>query len=172
MGHDSLLEDSKRFRRTLGHYPTGVVVVAAVDQEGEPMGLSLGTFTSVSLNPQMIGFFADAASTTWPRIRECDHFAVNVLSASQAELARSFARSGTDKFAGVKWHPGLHGCPIIEETSMAMVCELEAEYDAGDHSFVLGRVLEFELFHDGAPLIFYLGEFGTFAPPEPEWPSG
>src|SRR4051812_23140457 len=106
--------DSARFRQVLGHFVTGVVVVTAVD-EGEPVGLAIGSFSSVSLEPPLVGFFPDLSSSSWPRIRESGAFAVNVLGEHQEDVCRTFASKGTDKFARIGWKPAGSGSPILDD---------------------------------------------------------
>ena len=86
--------DSKRFRQVLGHYPTGVTVVTAVDADGQPAGMAVGSFTSVSLDPPLVAFLPDKSSTSFPRIRRASSFCVNVLSAEQENVCRAFAAKG------------------------------------------------------------------------------
>src|SRR6476619_3878226 len=97
--------DTARYRQVLGHFPTGVVVVTAVD-DGEPVGLAIGSFSSVSLDPPLVGFFPDRSSTSWPRIEKAGSFAVNILGEHQEDICRTFASKGGDKFAGIGWKPG------------------------------------------------------------------
>jgi 3-hydroxy-9,10-secoandrosta-1,3,5(10)-triene-9,17-dione monooxygenase reductase component len=90
------------FRYVLGHFSTGVTVVSAMYQ-GEPVGLTVGSFFSVSLDPPLVGFCAAKTSQTWAGIKEAGHFCVNVLAADQEALCQQFAVSGEDKFCGVSW---------------------------------------------------------------------
>lgn len=150
------------FRRAMAAYPTGVVVVTAL-VDGEPAGLSLGTFSSVSLRPPLVGFFVDRGSTSWPVVRRADVFRVNVLASGQAETATRFARSGEDKFAGVPWYSLSDGAPVIEGSVATLLCGLESETEAGDHWFALSRVLAHERLSDEAPLVFFRGSFHGIA---------
>jgi flavin reductase (DIM6/NTAB) family NADH-FMN oxidoreductase RutF len=98
---DGPVIDPKTFRGVLGHVPTGVVVVTAIDTDGAPAGLAIGSFTSVSLDPALVAFLPDKSSSSFPKIREAGRFCVNVLAATQESVCRSFATKGTDKFAGI-----------------------------------------------------------------------
>jgi flavin reductase (DIM6/NTAB) family NADH-FMN oxidoreductase RutF len=95
--------DPALFRQTLGHYPTGVAAVTALDEAGVPLALVVGSFTSVSLDPPLVGFLPDKRSTTWPLIHSAGHFAVNILGSDQTALCRQLAGKG-EKMAGVAWH--------------------------------------------------------------------
>ncbi|MGI8662292.1 MAG: flavin reductase family protein [Acidimicrobiales bacterium] len=154
--------DSARFRQVLGHFPTGVVVVAAVD-DGEPVGLAIGSFASVSLDPPLVGFFPDRASTSWPRIEKAGSFAVNILGEHQEDICRTFAARGSDKFATIGWKPGHSGSPIIDDVIAWIDCEIEAVVEAGDHFLVTGKVLDLEVAEEGGPLLFFRGGYGRLA---------
>jgi 3-hydroxy-9,10-secoandrosta-1,3,5(10)-triene-9,17-dione monooxygenase reductase component len=154
--------DSAHFRRVLGHFPTGVVVITAVSDR-QPVGIAIGSFSSVSLEPPLVGFFAAKYSTTWPKIRDAGVFCVNVLAEDQEELCRNFAVSGGDKFRGVGWRPGATGSPIIHDVLAWIDCGIEQVHEAGDHDIVVGRVREMDVQREGTPLVFFRGGYGRFA---------
>jgi len=154
--------DQARFREVLGHFATGVTVVTATE-DGQPVGFTCQSFTSLSLDPAMVALAPAKSSTSWPRIARAGAFCVNVLSDRQEALCRSFAVPGGDKFAGVGWHVGPCGTPMLEGSLAWVECELEAIHDAGDHELVIGRVLGLGV-GEGRPLIFYRSGFGTFSP--------
>jgi len=153
--------DRGRFREVLGHFASGVTVVTALE-EGQPVGFTCQTFSSLSLDPPLILFAAAKTSTSWPRISEAGAFCVNVLEAHQEPLCRVFAETGADKFAGVGWTQASSGSPILEGVLAWVDCELEQIVDAGDHELVVGRVLDLGA-SPGAPLVFYRGGFGGFS---------
>lgn len=148
----------ERFRAVLGHVPTSVAIVAGV-VDGRPRGLSVGTFVPVSLVPPLVGFFVDRKSTSWPVISRAGAFVVSVLSADQAELSRRFAVPKSDKFAGVAWHEAPSGHPVIEGAVAWVDCELGSETEAGDHVFVIGRVLDLGVETGGTPLLHHRGGY-------------
>ncbi len=94
--------DSAEFRRVLSHLPTGVVVVTSV-VDGAPVGMACNSFTSISLDPALVGFSVAHTSSTWPPIRSAGRFCINVLAEDHAELTRNFSRKGIDRFSGVDW---------------------------------------------------------------------
>lgn len=156
--------DPKRFREVLGHYPTGVVVITAICADGTPGGLAVGTFTSVSLDPPLVAFLPAKSSTSWPAMRDAGGFCVNVLGADHGHVCAQFSRSGTDKFAGLDWKPGVLGNPVLADAMAWVDCELEVIHDAGDHEIVLGRVRDLEVRDAGSgPLVFFRGAFGSLA---------
>ena len=97
--------DSASFRTVMGHYPTGVCVITGLTPDGIAVGLTVGTFTSVSLNPPLIGFFPDKKSTSWPLIGASGQFCVNILASEQESVCRAFAVKGGDKFSQFQWSP-------------------------------------------------------------------
>jgi 3-hydroxy-9,10-secoandrosta-1,3,5(10)-triene-9,17-dione monooxygenase reductase component len=154
--------DGRRFRDVLGRFASGVTVVTALE-DGVPVGFTCQAFTSLSLEPPMVALAPTKTSTSWPRIAKAGAFCVNVLSSDQAALARSFAVSGADKFAGVAWHAGSLGTPILEGVLAWLECELGLIHDAGDHELVIGHVVTLDIC-EGEPLIFYRSGFGGFEP--------
>jgi flavin reductase (DIM6/NTAB) family NADH-FMN oxidoreductase RutF/DNA-binding IclR family transcriptional regulator len=152
------------FRQVLAQYPTGVCVVTAQLPEQAPVGMSVGSFTSVSLDPPLVSFFPHRGSTTWPKIRSAGRFCVNILGADQEPLCRRFARRATDRFAGLAIRPSALGSPIIEESVAWIDCELYSEQEAGDHYIVIGRVRDLQIESGGLPLLFFQGGYGRFSP--------
>jgi flavin reductase (DIM6/NTAB) family NADH-FMN oxidoreductase RutF len=139
------------------------VVVTAASSTG-PVGMSVGSFTSVSLDPPLVGFLPGKNSSSWPGIAEAGAFAVNLLASDQEELSRVFASKAEDKFQGLGWKPGATGSPLLEGVLARIECSIESISEAGDHWWVMGRVLELEVLHEGVPLVFYRGGYGRFTP--------
>ncbi|SFP64476.1 flavin reductase family protein [Sphingomonas rubra] len=156
--------DGATFRKVLGHYPTGVCVVTAIDGGGQPCGLTVGSFTSVSLDPPLVAFFPDKGSSSWPRIAAAGRFCVNVLGSGQEAVCRRFAARGADKFAGVSHRLSAGGSPILDGVIAWIDCALHAVHEAGDHYIVLGRVIELDIERAGRPLLFFRGRYGAFVP--------
>ena len=154
--------DPAHFRSVLGHYPTGVSVVTGWREKDRAVGLAIGTFTSVSLDPPLVGFCPDKRSSSWPLMRRTGRFCVNVLGADQVELSHKFSARGKDKFHGVSHSLSKHGLPVLDGVVASIECDISAEHDAGDHLFVIGRVLSLEILRPAAPLLFFKGDYGTF----------
>jgi len=156
--------DAARYRSVLGHFATGVTVITAVDPDGgEPVGLAANSFTSVSLDPPLVAFCAAYASTTWPRIERAGRFCVNILGEDQEELCRVMATKGADKFRGIGWKKGSSGSPVLSDVLAWIDCRIDAEHDAGDHTIVVGRVIELRIGEEAdGPLLFYRGGYGRF----------
>jgi 3-hydroxy-9,10-secoandrosta-1,3,5(10)-triene-9,17-dione monooxygenase reductase component len=147
-------------RGVMACFATGVVVVTA-DRPDGPVGMAVNSFVSVSLDPPLVLFCAAHTSSTWPAIRAAGHFCANVLAADQEALARRFAAKG-DRFAGVTYSPGVTGAPVLENVHAHLECRIVATYEAGDHTLVLGRVLDLGADEDAAPLLFYRSRYRLF----------
>lgn len=156
--------DGATFRRVLGHYPTGVCVVTAIEPDGRPSAMVVGSFTSVSLDPPLVAFFPDRGSTSWPRIERAGKFCVNVLGSHQQDLCRRFSAKGDDKFAGLDYRLSRLGSPVLDDVVAWIDCTLDAIHQAGDHWIVLGRVRELDIERADHPLLFLRGQYGNFQP--------
>jgi flavin reductase (DIM6/NTAB) family NADH-FMN oxidoreductase RutF len=134
-------------------------VVTALTGQG-PVGLSVGSFTSVSLNPPLVGFLPAVTSSSWPLIQRAGAFCVNILAAGQEELAGSFASPSADRFAGRSWRPApWSGAPIFDGVVAWVDCEVAGVSEAGDHHFVLGKVSELGISTGAEPLVFFRGNY-------------
>lgn len=154
--------DSRLFRDVLGHFPTGVTAVTAV-HDGRPLGMAIGSFTSVSLDPPLVAFLPTKDSSTWAGIRAAGSFCVNVMAQDQMDTCGVMASRADDKFTDVEWRPGPTGAPIIEGSIAYIDCTIEAVHDGGDHDIVVGRVVELDVGNPKAPLLFWKGGYGTFS---------
>jgi 3-hydroxy-9,10-secoandrosta-1,3,5(10)-triene-9,17-dione monooxygenase reductase component len=155
--------DSTQFRHVLGHYPTGVAAITARSAQGLPIGMVVGTFTSVSLAPPLVGFLPDRNSSTWPLVEETGRFCVNLLAADQQGACRQLSAKSSDKFAGLKLGTTMNGLPVIDGAIAHLDCTLYSVTEAGDHWFVLGEVVAMEVMRDSLPLLFHRGKYGAFA---------
>jgi 3-hydroxy-9,10-secoandrosta-1,3,5(10)-triene-9,17-dione monooxygenase reductase component len=158
--HDEIEIDPTLYRKVLGHYPTGVTVVASLDGD-RPVGLAIGSFFSVSLDPPLVGFCVARTSSTWPLIEASGHFGVTVLAEDQHETSGRFASKVADKFEGETWVPApVTGSPLIQGGIEHIDCTLHAVHDGGDHVIVLGRVKHLEVHReDVGPLLFLRGGY-------------
>lgn len=154
--------DGRLFRSTLSQFCSGVVVATGC-LRGAPAGFAAQSFSSLSLDPPLIALFPARTSTSWPKLRDSGSFCINILGADQKPVCDLFARSGIDKFAELSWRPGVTGSPVLEGVLAYIDCDLEAEHDAGDHTIAVGRVRDMGiLVPDGAPLLFFRGQYGQF----------
>jgi flavin reductase (DIM6/NTAB) family NADH-FMN oxidoreductase RutF len=155
--------DQADFRKVLGSYPTGVCVITAMGPDDRPTGMVVGTFTSVSLDPPLVGFFPDRKSTSWPQIEAAGHFCVNVMGSDQTEVCRAVGAKGEQKFVGVEFTISEHNLPVIANAIACIECRLYSVTEAGDHWFVMGEVLRMESARDDDPMLFHRGRYGGFA---------
>jgi 3-hydroxy-9,10-secoandrosta-1,3,5(10)-triene-9,17-dione monooxygenase reductase component len=151
--------DAGELRDVLGHFASGVTVITALADDG-PIGFTCQSFSSLSLDPPLVAFAPARTSRTWPRLREIGRFCVNVLAEGQDDVSQNFARSVPDKFAGVPWTPSAHGCPVLADIVAWIDGELWAEYDGGDHTIVVARVLDLGAHAERSPLLFHRGAYG------------
>ena len=157
------LLDSREFRRVLGHYPTGVCAITALTHS-EPVGMVVGSFTSVSLEPALVAFLPDRRSSTWPKIQAAGHFCVNVLSESQQDVCRALAAKAERKFDNIPYRLSKFGVPIIDGVVAWIDCELHAVHEAVYHFIAIGQVRALHVERPHLPLVFLRGMYGSFAP--------
>ena len=156
----SIKLNSAAYRRALGAFATGVAVVTTVDQDGEKAGITVNSFTSVSLEPPLVLWSVDNNALSYWAFVKAEHFAVNVLAVHQRDVCARFAQRGGDKFTGLDCDEGLAGVPILPEYSAVFECRTESVHDGGDHKIIIGRVLKYDD-RKSDPLIFYRGHFLT-----------
>ncbi|CAN5302436.1 hypothetical protein BH09ACT12_BH09ACT12_28950 [soil metagenome] len=153
--------EARRFRDVLGRFASGITVVTTMSN-GEPIGLTCQSFSSVSLNPPLVLFVPARSSRAWPRIQRSGRFCVNFLAADQQELSNTMASRGTDKFADVDWSPSeATGSPVFADTLGYVDCTIHAVHEAGDHYIVIGRVQELVVGDGAEPLLFFQGKYRT-----------
>lgn len=154
---------SEEFRRALGQWLSGVSVVT-VAAEGRAFGMTVSSFASVSLTPPLVSVCLARDSYTLGRVREVRAFGVNVLASGQEALSNTFATGDEQtRFEGVAHSWGQDGVPLLNGALCRLECRLLAAYPAGDHELVVGEVLRTSV-SEGAPLAYYRGSYGSFAP--------
>lgn len=162
------IEPARPLREALGAYPTGVTIVTARAADGRPVGLTVNSFASLSLDPPLLLWSLANRSPNLRAFRTASHFAINVLADHQAEVARRFATpSIADKFDGIalrqQLQPWADLAPLIEGTVAHFVCASRDAIETGDHTLFIGRI-EHHWREDGDPLVFHGGRFGSLAP--------
>jgi len=154
--------EAAKFRQVLGHFPTGVVVITSV-HEGQPVGMAVGSFASLSLDPPEVLFCAGRSSSTWPKIRAAGQFCVNILADDQEDVCRTFASGAPDKFTGLAWKHSGNGSPLLGGVLAYLDCRIDRVLDGGDHEICIGAVDDLDVVHEGGPLLFFRGGYGRFA---------
>jgi flavin reductase (DIM6/NTAB) family NADH-FMN oxidoreductase RutF len=149
-------------RRLLRRQAATVTVVTAAGGD-RPYGFTATSFTSVSLSPPLVSFCVDHRSSGWSVLRTVEHVAVHVLDAGQADLARTFATRGIDRFAVVAWRPGPHGVPLLQRALARLVCRVAARIAAGDHAIVVAEPVQVGCV-EGSPLLYHNGQYVGLPP--------
>jgi flavin reductase (DIM6/NTAB) family NADH-FMN oxidoreductase RutF len=155
--------DQTDFRNALGTFATGVTIVTTTSDDGDPIGLTANSFSSVSLSPPLILFCLDRGSFSFAHFERSSHFAVNVLSAEQQDVSNHFARPSEDKWNDISFSTGKVGCPAFSEALAIFECSTDSIHDAGDHIIIVGKVEHFELKPEGEPLLYYKGRYAKIA---------
>jgi flavin reductase len=161
------------FRRAMGSFPTGVTVVTVASGDGSMHGMTVNSFSSVSLDPMLVLVCLNEASRAVGLIERAGAFVVNVLSAGQQDVSRWFANqyrpAGSTMFDGVPFEPGTTGCPVLVDAAASFDCRLRQSHRAGDHLIVLGEVVALVHRPQLEPLIFHAGSYRSL---EHEPPPG
>ena len=145
--------DHKSFRRICGCFPTGVTVTTLIGTDGHPHGVTISSFSSVSLEPLLVLICIDHRSQIVQHLAARRTFAINLLSDDQHEISSRFARHWENRFAGVAWHTGLTGSPLLHGAVAALECKLYQSIPAGDHLIVIGEVVD-GICTDHIPLLY------------------
>jgi flavin reductase (DIM6/NTAB) family NADH-FMN oxidoreductase RutF len=153
--------DARDFRTALGGFPTGVCLATALDSGGRPVGLTINSFSSVSLAPPMIQWSLARSATSAAVFRDAEHFAISVLSAEDRDISSHFARSAADKFAGFthRFREGRHGIPLLADAVATFECRCCQRYYGGDHILLIGAVEHYAYSPQRAPLVFHRGKY-------------
>jgi 3-hydroxy-9,10-secoandrosta-1,3,5(10)-triene-9,17-dione monooxygenase reductase component len=149
--------DSAHFKEVLGHYVTGIVIVTAMTPEG-PAGFTCQTFGSLSIDSALVFFAAISTSPSWQRVRDVGVVGINILGEDQQHLARGFAVSGVDKFAGVVWEPAPNGSPFLEGAHAYLEGTIREVTNHGDHDIIVAE-LDYASTEPGRPLAYYRGGY-------------
>jgi flavin reductase (DIM6/NTAB) family NADH-FMN oxidoreductase RutF len=169
--------DSKAFRDALGAFPTGIAVVTATPaadaanplmQDVSHIGITVNSFTSVSLDPPLVLWCIDRRSRRYPHFAQAPGFTVSILASGHREVSKRLAQAGEHNLDGIALMPTELGPPALADSLAVFECARESVQDAGDHAILIGRVLRFAR-HDaaGAPLVYFRGRYGALAQGEP-----
>jgi flavin reductase (DIM6/NTAB) family NADH-FMN oxidoreductase RutF len=145
------------YRSVMGQFATGVTIVTTMDADGKPHGLTVNSFSSLSLDPPLVLWSLRENSTARAHFRAAGHFAINILASGQETASRVFAGAG-DRFAAVDWEEGLARVPLIRESLAWIECIRHSELQGGDHTIFTGQVLRARAFKR-APLLYWRGAY-------------
>lgn len=151
--------DEFAFRNICGRFATGVTIVTAMDAEGQPAGMTVNSFASVSLVPPLVSVAIDHAASAFEPLRDAPRWTVNILESQQEALSRRFASIARDRFEGVGWHCGAEGELLLDGVLAHLVCDRHGAVVAGDHTILIGTVVSGAASDHGRPLLFYRGGY-------------
>lgn len=151
--------DSHAFRTTLGHFATGIAVAATRDGQGKPLGVTVNSVTSVSLDPPLILFCLDRAAKSHAAFAASGCFALSVLAENQQHLSRGFAASPERHWDEIEPEVQASGAPIIKGALAWIDCKTEAIHRVGDHDILIGRVVALGHARQGRPLLYWRGRY-------------
>ena len=147
------------FRDALGMFATGVTIVTARDAQGSFIGLTANSFNSVSLTPPLVLWSLARSAGSMAAFSTGSHYAINILSADQQDLAKQFAGKGLDRFAGVSYTAGSGGAPLLDGAVARFECFNRSRYEEGDHVIFVGEVERCTYTQGASPLLFHGGKF-------------
>ena len=153
---DTTQDFTKRLRDAFGCFPSGVTIVTLRDAEGRPTGITVNSFSSLSLDPPLLLFSVGCQQVSCRWFEAQETFTVNVLSADQEHLAWQFAKPLKNKFDGVDWREGGNGVPVIEGALASFECRKWSIMEGGDHKIVVGEITDFSAC-EGDALMFFRG---------------
>ena len=148
------------FRSALSCFASGISVVTTKDAAGDPHGITVSAFCSVSLDPPLVLICIEKTTVSHDAFTESNAFVVNILDESQMHLSERFAAPWDDKFDNIEIRPGIDGIPVLTGALANIECRVRQAMDGGDHSIFVGEV-EKTLVRDGAPLVYFRGMYGT-----------
>ncbi|MGB7285986.1 MAG: flavin reductase family protein [Salaquimonas sp.] len=151
--------EERSLRDAMGKFATGVTIVTVKTENG-PVGMTVNSFASVSLDPALVLWSIEKKSGRYSAFTEAEHFGIHVLDESQADLALEFARNA-NAFDNCAWHTNEMGVPMVEGVLSRFECKRAALHEGGDHTIIVGEVLQYG-FRYGEPLVFASGKFGVF----------
>lgn len=153
-------EKTNLFKEALANYPTGVTVVTATDENHTPIGLTVNSFASVSLDPLLVLWSIDKRVSTYETFKKIDKFAINILADNQAEIASLFASRNQDRFANCDWISSEHNLPIIKGAIALLQCRTFKQIEAGDHMILIGEIIEIDV-EKNLPLVYHGRKMGA-----------
>jgi flavin reductase (DIM6/NTAB) family NADH-FMN oxidoreductase RutF len=149
---------SDEFRHACGRFATGVTIATVLDADGLPHGLTVNSFTSVSLSPPLISICLGHAVTVIDSFRESKYFGINVLADNQQALSDRFARKGQDRFEGLEWVRGENGVPLLPGVLAAIECVQRHRFSAGAHDIFIGEMVGSKV-AEGEPLLYFASRY-------------
>ena len=154
-----MINDGRELRNALGRFATGVCVITTIDEQGNAVGMTANSFSSVSLDPPLVLWSLQSNSDLYTTFARPRRYAVNVLSSEQMALSNQYAKKGDHILDPGHFRVGRHGAPIIRNALVSFECELDATHEGGDHLIIVGRVKDMVSRPTGKPLLFHSGSY-------------
>ena len=155
--------DTRAFRQALGCFPTGVAVVTTSGPDAGHRGITVNSFTSVSLDPPLVLWCIDRKSDRFPAFTKARTYTISLLGTTHEAVSSRLAKQGAHSLDGIDLIQTRLGPPALADALAFFECEAEAVYQAGDHAILVGRVLRFAKREAGEPLVFFQGRYGALA---------
>jgi flavin reductase (DIM6/NTAB) family NADH-FMN oxidoreductase RutF len=146
--------ESLVYRRTCARFTTGITVVTTLDSHGHPHGMTVNSFSSVSLDPPLVLVSIDLKNAILGHFISSSWFAINILAEHQEDLSRRFSRTSENRFIDVNWHAGPSGTPLLDGVLAQLECSVVRTFDVGDHTVLIGEVRRAG-YTDGKPLVYF-----------------
>jgi len=154
--------DSASYRRTCAKFATGITVVTTLDSHGHPHGMTVNSFTSVSLEPPLVLVSIDLRNSILGHFISTSWFGINVLAEHQEHLSRRFSSTAENRFLDVNWRAGISGTPLLDGVLAQFECAVVQTFEAGDHTILVGEVRG-AVCHEGKPLVFFDSKYRSLA---------
>jgi flavin reductase (DIM6/NTAB) family NADH-FMN oxidoreductase RutF len=154
------LDQIDRFKQAMGNYPTGVTVVTAFDENDKPMGLTVNSFASVSLEPLLVLWSINNGAGSYKDFLKTEKFAVNILASDQEDLCTLFSSRVEDRFGDCDWKKSELDLPILSDSLAVLQCKVFKKVDAGDHTIMIGEVLDIHN-EEKEPLLYHRRTIGA-----------
>ncbi|WP_284037628.1 flavin reductase family protein [Neobacillus sp. 114] len=151
------------FKEVMGNYPTGVTVVTTTDKDGNPVGLTVNSFASVSLDPLLVLWSIDHKVTTLDSFINGGKFAVHILAGNQQDLCKNFSSKNVDRFSTCQWQFSEQKLPIIEGTFAVLQCNTFKTVEAGDHTILIGEVIDIQI-EKREPMLYHRRHYSSIPP--------
>jgi flavin reductase (DIM6/NTAB) family NADH-FMN oxidoreductase RutF len=157
--------DSSLYRRACGQFATGITVVTVVDSEGRPHGMTVNSFSSVSLDPPLVLVSIDLRNAILGHFIATSFFAINVLAERQEHLSQRFSSTSANRFEGIEWHSAISGTPLLDDALAHLECSVVRTFEAGDHTILIGEVLRAG-YREGKPLVYFDSRYQSLSDPD------
>jgi flavin reductase (DIM6/NTAB) family NADH-FMN oxidoreductase RutF len=156
--------DPSLYRRACARFATGITVITTVDEKGRPHGMTVNSFSSVSLDPPLVLVGIDLRNAILGHFLSSPYFGVNVLAEHQEDLSRRFSSTSENRFHGVAWHSGKSGVPLLDGVLAHLECSVTRTLEAGDHNVLIGEVRAAS-YTTGKPLLYFDSAYKTLSDP-------